>query len=164
MSNGVNGEGFTTLEDVFTSRDFGRPAGAAAAAPVAKAAPRAVRAHLLTNRAIAILSVGAAALSVVATLAANAGGPSLAPVVSAQHAPAPPPDSLTPVPGGALGGLGTSGGGGSTTGSSNGGNGATGPSAGTTGGSPAGNGAAGGAPSGTVTVAVSYTHLRAHET
>ena len=102
MSDWANGDGYTTLEDVFASRDFGRPLPeAAAAVPVARAAARPRPVHLVTNRAIAIISAGAAALSVVATLVVNGGGPALSPLVSAQHAPSNVPDFLTPVPGGA---------------------------------------------------------------
>jgi hypothetical protein len=131
MSDLAEGDGFTTLEDVFTSRDFGRNGSAAAAvAPIAKAAPRTRPGRLITNRVIAVASASAAVLSVVATLVANGGGQSLSPVISAQG-PSHTPDFLTPVPGGSSGGAGA---------------GAAGAPAG---GAAAGNGAAG-APSGTV--------------
>src|SRR5215472_16098068 len=99
MSDWADGEGYTTLEEVFASRDFGRrlPAagavGATAAATAARASARPRRAHLVTNRAIAVASAGAAALSVVATLVVNGGGPALATVISAeQHTPSNVPD------------------------------------------------------------------------
>jgi hypothetical protein len=143
MSDLAEGDGFTTLEDVFTSRDFGRNGSAAAAvAPIAKAAPRTRPGRLITNRVIAVASASAAVLSVVATLVANGGGQSLSPVISAQG-PSHTPDFLTPVPGGSSG-LGATG----NTGAGAGGAGA-GAAGAPAGGAAAGNGAAG-APSGTV--------------
>ena len=156
MSDWANGEGYTTLEEVFASRDFGRPPPHAAAVVAAKPAPRVVRARLFTNRAIATISAGAAALSVVATLVVNGGGPSLAPVISAQHAPSNVPDFLTPVPQNA-GGQGAAGGsssGGAATGSSAGAPAAAGTTPATGGGSPAGGGGPSVGSGGTTVVAL----------
>jgi hypothetical protein len=156
MSDWASGEGYTTLEDVFASRDFGRHPQAASSVPAARPAPRAGRAHLFTNRAIAVISAGAAGLSVVATLVVNGGGPALSPVISAQRAPANVPDFLTPVPQGSVG-QGAAGGsaGAGATGSSGGA--ATAPGAVAGGGSSVGAGTTSGGSGGTTVVALGPT-------
>jgi hypothetical protein len=154
VSDWASGEGFTTLEQVFTSRDFGRPAQAVTAVPAAKPAPRAGRAYLFTNRALAVISASAAALSVVATLVVNGGGPALSPVISAQHAPSNVPDFLTPVPQGSAG-QGGSGGSAAAGATASPGGAPTAPgTTATAGGTSAGAGASGGGSAGTTVVAL----------
>jgi hypothetical protein len=153
MSDWASGEGYTTLEDVFASRDFGRHPQAASPVPAAKPAPRPGRAHLFTNRAIAVISAGAAGLSVVATLVVNGGGPALSPVISAQHAPSNVPDFLTPVPQGSVG-QGATGGSAGAGASGTSGGGPTAPGAAAGGGSSVGAGSSSGGSGGTTVVAL----------